>query len=185
MAKPVIKKNCKGEITAASVAPEYEGKTKTVKRICKEIPLKNIIETLKAKGFTTLVNAIATAGLTEVLADEKQQFTIFAPTNAAFEAIADQLKGLNKDDLISILTFHVLAGKYGFNVPELFDTDYTYETINQNTVDLSIEYDDADQPFVEFDNNKRARVGILDRMSEELPDTRISAPIPFPNQGIP
>jgi len=65
--------------------------------------------------FSTLVAAIVAAGLGDALSGEGP-FTVFAPTNAAFEALPEGLleKLLlpeNKDVLTAILTYHVVSGK--------------------------------------------------------------------------
>ncbi len=65
--------------------------------------------------FSTLVAAVKAAGLAETLSG-KGPFTIFAPTNEAFEklpkgTVEDLLKPENKAKLTAILTYHVLAGK--------------------------------------------------------------------------
>ncbi|MFM7047581.1 MAG: fasciclin domain-containing protein [Actinomycetota bacterium] len=65
--------------------------------------------------FSTLVAAVAAAGLVETLQGEGP-FTVFAPTNAAFEALpAGLLEKLllpeNVGVLTAILTYHVVAGK--------------------------------------------------------------------------
>jgi uncharacterized surface protein with fasciclin (FAS1) repeats len=65
--------------------------------------------------FTTLVAAVKAAGLAETLSGTGP-FTVFAPTNAAFEKLpagtVDMLlKPENKAKLASILTYHVVAGK--------------------------------------------------------------------------
>lgn len=65
--------------------------------------------------FSTLVAAITAAGLGEALSADGP-FTVFAPTNAAFEALPEGLleKLLlpeNKEVLVKILTYHVVASK--------------------------------------------------------------------------
>jgi transforming growth factor-beta-induced protein len=63
--------------------------------------------------FSTLVAAVTEAGLVETLSGEGP-FTVFAPTNAAFEALgADTIASVlaDKELLTSILTYHVVAGK--------------------------------------------------------------------------
>jgi uncharacterized surface protein with fasciclin (FAS1) repeats len=67
------------------------------------------------EGFSTLVAALTAAGLVETL-QGAGPFTVFAPTDAAFAALpAGLLEKLllpeNKAVLISILTYHVVAGK--------------------------------------------------------------------------
>ena len=65
--------------------------------------------------FSTLVAAVKAAGLVDTL-NGAGPFTIFAPTNAAFEklpkgTVEDLLKPENKAQLTAILTYHVIAGK--------------------------------------------------------------------------
>jgi len=67
------------------------------------------------KDFSTLVAAVKAAGLVETLSG-KGPFTVFAPSNAAFAklpkgTVESLLKPENKDQLISILTYHVVPGK--------------------------------------------------------------------------
>ena len=79
-------------------------------------PTKNIVENaVNSKDHTTLVAAVKAAGLVDTLSS-KGPFTVFAPTNAAFEKLPKDtvptlLKPENKDKLSGILTYHVVAGK--------------------------------------------------------------------------
>jgi uncharacterized surface protein with fasciclin (FAS1) repeats len=79
-------------------------------------PSKNIIENaVNSKDHTTLVAAVKAADLVETLSS-KGPFTVFAPTNAAFDklpagTVETLLKPENKAMLQGILTFHVVAGK--------------------------------------------------------------------------
>lgn len=79
-------------------------------------PSKTIVENAaKASNLTTLVAAVKAAGLVETLSGPGP-FTVFAPTNAAFEKVPkDALSKLMqpdmKADLQKILTYHVVAGK--------------------------------------------------------------------------
>lgn len=76
----------------------------------------NIVEVASGnEDFSTLVAAVTAAGLGDALSGEGP-FTVFAPTNAAFEALpAGLLDKLllpeNKDVLTAILTYHVVEGK--------------------------------------------------------------------------
>ena len=68
-----------------------------------------------AGGFNTLVAAVKAAGLVETL-QGPGPFTVFAPTDEAFAklpkgTVEDLLKPENKEKLIAILTYHVVAGK--------------------------------------------------------------------------
>ena len=76
----------------------------------------NIVEVAKADGsFTTLVAALETSGLAEVLADETKNYTVFAPTDAAFTALLTKMNITPADllaspDLEDILLYHVIVG---------------------------------------------------------------------------
>jgi uncharacterized surface protein with fasciclin (FAS1) repeats len=77
---------------------------------------KDIVDTaISAGNFTTLVAAVQAAGLVDTLKSEGP-FTVFAPTDAAFAAlpagtVENLLKPENKDQLIAVLTYHVIPGK--------------------------------------------------------------------------
>ncbi|HDZ04536.1 hypothetical protein LCGC14_0079420 [marine sediment metagenome] len=79
-------------------------------------PNKNIIENaVNSKDHTTLVAAVKAAELVETLQGEGP-FTVFAPTNEAFEklpkgTVETLLMAENKAKLQSVLTYHVVAGK--------------------------------------------------------------------------
>jgi uncharacterized surface protein with fasciclin (FAS1) repeats len=77
-------------------------------------PSKNIVETAASKPqFSTLVSLVKKAGLVGVLSG-KTNYTVFAPTNAAFarvpKATLDEL-GKDKAMLKQVLLYHVLPGK--------------------------------------------------------------------------
>lgn len=80
-------------------------------------PSKNIVENaVNSKDHTTLVAAVKAADLVEVLSG-KGPFTVFAPTNAAFEklpkgTVDTLLKPENKEQLQTILKYHVVSGKW-------------------------------------------------------------------------
>lgn len=77
---------------------------------------KTVVENaIASKDHTTLVAAVKAASLVETLSGEGP-FTVFAPTNAAFEklpkgTVETLLKPENKAKLQAILTYHVVAGK--------------------------------------------------------------------------
>ena len=77
-------------------------------------PSKNIIENaVNSKDHTTLVAAVKAAGLVETLSGAGP-FTVFAPTNDAFAklpagTVDNLLKPENKDMLVKVLTYHVVA----------------------------------------------------------------------------
>lgn len=80
-------------------------------------PSKDIVSNaVNSKDHTTLVAAVKAAGLVETL-QSPGPFTVFAPTNDAFKmlpagTVDNLLKPENKTALTSILTYHVVAGKW-------------------------------------------------------------------------
>jgi uncharacterized surface protein with fasciclin (FAS1) repeats len=77
---------------------------------------KDIVDTAVAAGnFKTLAAALQAAGLVETLKGDGP-FTVFAPTDEAFAklpagTVENLLKPENREKLIAVLTYHVVAGK--------------------------------------------------------------------------
>lgn len=77
---------------------------------------QDIVDTAIAAGqFNTLVAAVQAAGLVDVLKGDGP-FTVFAPTDEAFAALPEGtvenlLKPENKEQLVAVLTYHVVSGK--------------------------------------------------------------------------
>jgi uncharacterized surface protein with fasciclin (FAS1) repeats len=77
----------------------------------------NIVQNaLNANNVTTLVAAVKAAGLVSTL-EGSGPFTVFAPNDAAFakipsSTIASLLLPQNKAELVDILTYHVVPGRY-------------------------------------------------------------------------
>jgi len=88
--------------------------------------------------FTTLVAAVEAAGLAETL-NAAGPYTVFAPTNEAFEAlpagtVEKLLKPANKEALTKILTYHVVAGE------EIMSSDITagkVATVEGEKIDIT------------------------------------------------
>jgi uncharacterized surface protein with fasciclin (FAS1) repeats len=79
----------------------------------KKGPKGDIVEVAVAGKFTKLVAAVQAAGLVETLKGEGP-FTVFAPTDKAFEALGEETLNAvlkDKEKLKKILTYHVVAGK--------------------------------------------------------------------------
>lgn len=80
-------------------------------------PSKNIIQNaVHSKEHTTLVAAVKQAGLVKTL-EGPGPFTVLAPTNRAFDklphgTVAKLMKPADKSELKTILTYHVLPGRY-------------------------------------------------------------------------
>lgn len=77
---------------------------------------KDIVDlAVGTESLSTLVTAVKAGGLVETLQGDGP-FTVFAPTNEAFEKLPEGvvemlLKPENKDKLVAVLTYHVVAGK--------------------------------------------------------------------------
>jgi uncharacterized surface protein with fasciclin (FAS1) repeats len=80
----------------------------------KAAPAKDIVDTAVSAGsFKTLVTAVKAAGLVETLKG-KGPFTVFAPTDEAFAKLpkgtVEKLLA-DKEQLVKVLTYHVVPGK--------------------------------------------------------------------------
>jgi uncharacterized surface protein with fasciclin (FAS1) repeats len=102
---------------------------------------KDIVDTaIEAGSFGTLVAAVQAAGLVDTLKGEGP-FTVFAPTDEAFAALPEGtveslLLPENKDQLIAILTYHVIAGKVMST--DLVD-DMEAATVQGSTVTIDLD----------------------------------------------
>ncbi len=88
--------------------------------------------------FSTLVTAVSTAGLVDTLKGDGP-FTLFAPTNAAFEAlppgtVESLLQPENRDQLVEVLTYHVVPG--AVTSDQLAGQRLDAETVQGGTVDI-------------------------------------------------
>lgn len=108
------------------------------------LPENNIVETAVADGrFTTLVSAVTAAGLVDTLSDEEARFTVFAPTDDAFDKLnEDTLTVLldedNVADLQALLTYHVLEGEVASDAALALD-GMRVETVNGKRLSVSVE----------------------------------------------
>jgi uncharacterized surface protein with fasciclin (FAS1) repeats len=106
---------------------------------------KDIVDTAVAAGqFKTLASAIQAAGLVDTLKGDGP-FTVFAPTDEAFAKLPDGtlenlLKPENKDQLVAILTYHVVPGKV--EAADVVKMDEA-KTVNGKMVDITVEGDTA------------------------------------------
>lgn len=101
----------------------------------------NIVELAQSQeSLSTLVQAVQAAGLVETLSGEGP-FTVFAPTNEAFDALPEGtldnlLKPENQDQLKAVLTYHVVAS-------EVMSTDLSDgmapETVQGAQLEISIQ----------------------------------------------
>lgn len=103
-------------------------------------PDKDIVDNaINSKDHTTLVAAVQAAGLVETLKGTGP-FTVFAPTNAAFEklpagTVDTLLLPESKENLTGILTYHVVPGAY--RAADITD-GLTLETVNGQTLTFTL-----------------------------------------------
>lgn len=70
----------------------------------------NIVDNaVKRYDLTTLVDLVVQQDLATTLSDDTAEYTVFAPTNDAFEAISETLEGLTDDQVTNTLLYHVLG----------------------------------------------------------------------------
>lgn len=89
--------------------------------------------------FSTLVTALQAAGLVDTLKGDGP-FTVFAPTNAAFAALpAGTVDSLllpeNRDQLVSVLTYHVVPGQ--ITAGDVLGTRQAVTTVQGGTLDVN------------------------------------------------
>ena len=103
---------------------------------------QDIVETAAASDdFDTLVAAVTAAGLGDALSAPNGPFTVFAPTDAAFDALPDGvLDGLLGDlpALTDVLTYHVLSGAYDSTAVASWDGGTTPATLNGATIEVDV-----------------------------------------------
>ena len=102
-------------------------------------PSQDLVEIAVAAGFTKLAEAVTEAGLVGALQGEGP-FTVFAPTNEAFDALYQRLgvsgpAAIDDDILVAVLTYHVLGGR-------VFSSDLsdgaTPATLQSGTVEINL-----------------------------------------------
>lgn len=110
-----------------------------------EVPdVSNTITDVAAanEDFSMLVTALKATGLDVALADETKTYTVFAPTNAAFELLgSDTINNLinnNTDQLSNILTYHVYVGEVNASAAVGL-AGSKVEMLNGNYVGLSLD----------------------------------------------
>jgi len=103
----------------------------------------DIVDTAVAAGdFGTLVAAVKAAGLVDALKGEGP-FTVFAPTDEAFAAlptgtVESLLKPENKDQLVAILTYHVVPAKVKAKTAKTLEFG---DTLNGQRIDIALKGD--------------------------------------------
>ena len=138
----LVATSCKKENTEVTEETVVETTTPEV-----AVKAPNIVEVASGnENFSTLVSAVTAADLGETLSGDGP-YTVFAPTNDAFAklpagTVEMLLKPENKEKLKSILTYHVLSGK--FDAATVIDAikknnnKYTVMTVQGAKIDLSL-----------------------------------------------
>ena len=131
-------------------------------------PTKNIVENaVNSEVHTTLVTAVKAADLVSTLQSDGP-FTVFAPTNAAFEkvpaeALENLLKPENKKQLQTVLTYHVIAGNYmAKDVVGLIKKNNgkaKVKTVSGNYLTLML---DGKSVIIQDNNGNKSKVTIAD-----------------------
>jgi len=104
-------------LTAASAQANAQGNSNPMVGGSPMYRTKNIVaNAVNSADHTTLVAAVKAAGLVDTL-QGKGPFTVFAPTNAAFDklpsgTVETLVRPENKGTLTGVLTYHVIAGKF-------------------------------------------------------------------------
>lgn len=107
------------DVSALAQMPDARGTGQNVVMVggAPMYPARNIVQNaINSKDHTTLVAAVKAGGLVDTL-QGPGPFTVFAPTNEAFAklppgTVGSLLKPENKRQLVKILTYHVVAGRY-------------------------------------------------------------------------
>ncbi|WP_165381095.1 fasciclin domain-containing protein [Pseudoalteromonas sp. CO325X] len=113
-------------------------------------PTMNIIETAVASDdFTTLAAALEATNLVATLSDESQEFTVFAPTDAAFAALGqatiDTLLA-NPEVLKEILLQHVVSGSVD-SITAFSLSGQQAQTVSGNQIDITIDVENDTLKF--------------------------------------
>ena len=107
-------------------------------------PTMNIVDTAVADGrFTTLVDALTQADLVTTLSDEQSTFTVFAPTDDAFDAVdSAALSALLADNeaLTEVLTQHVVAAEVN-SISAYAANGTSVATVSGNMIEVGIDMD--------------------------------------------
>ncbi|MBO3098578.1 fasciclin domain-containing protein [Gelidibacter sp. DF109] len=131
-------------------------------------PTKNIVENaVNSKDHTTLVAAVKAADLVDVLSSEGP-FTVFAPTNAAFDKLPKgTVEALvmpeNKEKLQAILTYHVVAGKWNaVDIAKLIKNGNGKAVIKTVAGGILTAWNKGKDVYVTDENGNSAKVTIAD-----------------------
>lgn len=125
--------------TAAATKTDNNSSPSGQSGVKDDVSAKNVVQVaIGSKDHTTLVAAVKAAELVDVLSNAGP-FTVFAPTNAAFDKLpAGTVDGLlkpeKKDDLTDILQYHVSVGVFK---PEMFQDGQVIGQVNGGNITIT------------------------------------------------
>jgi len=101
--------NGTGSVTSADINAE-NGVIHAVNQVLLPDAFGNVVDNaVKRYELTTLVDLVTEQNLAETLTASDAEYTVFAPTNAAFESISSTLSTLTDQQVTNTLLYHVLA----------------------------------------------------------------------------
>ncbi len=147
MIKPRIIQTALAGVFALGLSACSDGTVQVQDTVGKSQPAnlgpENIVGTAVAAGdFTILATALSATGLDTVLADGDRNFTVFAPTDAAFNELGqDTINNLLNDteQLKDILLYHVLADTVVNSATAIGLAGQTVNAANGDSLSLSVE----------------------------------------------
>lgn len=147
MIKPRIIQTALAGVFALGLSACSDGTVQVQDTVGKSQPAnlgpENIVGTAVAAGdFTILATALSATGLDTVLADGDRNFTVFAPTDAAFNELGqDTINNLLNDteQLKDILLYHVLADTVVNSATAIGLAGQTVNAANDDSLSLSVE----------------------------------------------
>jgi len=102
-------------------------------------PMASIVETAQATPqLSSLVDALSSAGLVGALSGPGP-FTVFAPTNDAFDAISSVVAGLTTEQLRLVLEYHVI-GNVAAKSTDLTDLEVLLPLFSGKSLHVNLEY---------------------------------------------
>lgn len=155
------------DLTTAHVATADVGAANGVLHVVDKVLVPpgvlNVVQMAQANpDFTSLVGALVSVGLQDTLSGSGP-FTVFAPTNEAFAAIADTVATLTPDQLTQVLEYHVVAGQvlaadipFGTPIATLDGQTFTIESGTPPTI-----VDTTDTPADIVATDVRASNGVI------------------------
>ena len=118
--------------TAGQVA-EDTSTTSEEQEVCATIA-DVVCDAVNDKHFSTLCSLVSSnPDIAAILSSSTTNFTVFAPTNDAFDAVASTVSSLTTDQVVDVLLYHVVAGQKVFS-SDLECGGEVEMAVGQNTV---------------------------------------------------